>query len=247
MHVLDIPDDFPLSEKQADQVRIAKTKEANIDRSAISQFLKSMRYALAYLDFETHNPAVPRFDGYRPYQQIPFQFSLHVQDAANSPLQHHELLHLERTEPDELFMSALQKVLPSTGSVIVWNKGFEASRLREIASRHPACAAFVADITSRLVDLADVFSQGHYLHPDFRGSYSIKAVLPVLVPLLSYDELAIKDGSAAQLEWNNIVTGAYDEAKARSAADDLRRYCKLDTLAMVKIVEHLQQDEVAAS
>ncbi len=236
----DVPDDFPLSDKQRTQVRLAKTGIPEIDRAGIDAFMSAIAMPAAFLDFETHNAALPRFDGYRPYQQIPFQFSLHVLDRWDDRPRHDEFLHLETDEPDQAFIQALRTVLPETSAVIVWNKGFERSRLQEIALRHAEHAAFVEDVSGRLVDLADVFSSGLYAHPDFRGSYSVKVVLPVLVPTLSYKQLAIQDGSGAQVEWNNIVTGLYDKKKASATAAALRSYCRLDTLAMVEIAKVLK-------
>ncbi len=237
--VADVPDGFELADKQATQVRVAKSGKPEIDRAGIAAFMNAITLPAAFLDFETHNPAVPRFEGYRPYQQIPFQFSLHILDRWRSVPKHHEFLHLDTSEPDHLFMDALQNVLPRSGAVIVWNKSFERSRLAEIAARHPENTAFVDDVTTRLVNLADIFSEQLHVHPEFHGSYSVKAVLPVLMPELSYDHLAIRDGAGAQHEWNNIVTGVYDEKTAKEAAEALRTYCKLDTRAMVEIARIL--------
>ncbi len=216
VQITDVPDDFALSEKQATQVRIARSGKPEIDRAAIGAFMHGIALPAAFLDFETHNPALPRFDGYRPYQQIPFQFSLHVVQQSEHEPTHFEFLHLEGSEPDHAFMDALQRVMPRAGSVIVWNKAFERSRLSKIASRHAEYAGFVDDVSARLVDLAEVFSQQLYVHPEFHGSYSVKAVLPVLIPTLSYDRLVIRDGAGAQIEWNNIVTGAYDRKNPRT-------------------------------
>lgn len=238
--ITDVPDDFPLSDKQATQVRLAKTGRPEIDQGSIATFMKAIELPAAFLDFETHNPALPRFDGYRPYQQIPFQFSLHVLEHWNVAPRHCEFLHLAASEPDHRFMDALRAAMPEKGAVIVWNKAFERARLAEIASRHAEYQGFVDDVTGRIVDLADIFSSGLYAHPAFRGSYSVKAVLPVVVPTLSYDRLAIRDGAGAQTEWNNIVTGVYDTTKATAIAAALRAYCKLDTLAMVEIAKALR-------
>jgi hypothetical protein len=240
LEITDVPDDFPLSDKQATQVRLAKTGRPEIDRGSIAAFMTAIALPAAFLDFETHNPALPRFDGFRPYQQISFQFSLHVLERWNDAPRHCEFLHLEASEPDHLFMDASRAAMPSKGAVIVWNKTFECARLAEIASRHPKYQSFVDDVTARIVDLADVFSNGLYEHPAFRGSYSVKAVLPVVVPALSYDRLAIRDGAGAQTEWNNIVTGVHDTCKAVETAAALRACCKLDTLAMVEIAKVLR-------
>lgn len=240
LEISDVPGDFPMSDKQATQVRLAKTGRPEIDRGSIAAFMTAISLPVAFLDFETHNPTLPRFDGYRPFQQIPFQFSLHVLERWSDEPRHCEFLHLAASEPDHLFMDALRSTMPHDGAVIVWNKAFERARLAEIASRHAEYQSFVDDVTGRIVDLADIFSHGLYAHPAFGGSYSVKVVLPVIVPALSYDRLAIRDGAGAQTEWNNIVTGVYDTSKAAETAAALRAYCKLDTLAMVEIAKVLR-------
>lgn len=164
--VADVPDGFELSDKQATQVHVAKAGKPEIDRAGIAAFMNAITLPATFLDFETHNPAVPRFEGYRPYQQIPFQFSLHILDRWRSVLTHHEFLNLETSEPDHLFMDALQSVLPRSDAVIVWNKSFERSRLAEIAARNPENTAFVDDVTTRLVNLADIFPSSSMCIPN---------------------------------------------------------------------------------
>lgn len=241
LKIEDVPDDFPLSELQANQVRAAKTGRATIDRAAITEFLLAMRYPIAFLDYETYAAAIPRFLGYRPFDQIPFQFSL---DAINNPtasLIHHEFLHTTPDNPDEALLQALRAALPKSGSIVVWNQTFERGINDKLGERNPNFRDWLADVDSRIVDLMDVFSMQAYVHPEFRGRTSIKSILPVLVPApeFSYQALAIQEGATATARWNEIVTGEVDADTAAQVRSDLLAYCALDTRAMVEIWREL--------
>lgn len=231
----DVPDDFALSEPQENQVRAAKTRRASIDYAAIADFLDDMSYPVAFLDYETYPCAVPRFSGYRPYQQIPFQFSLDVVAAPGAELVHHEFLHTTPDCPDLPLIAALKTAMPASGSIVVWNQSFERGINDALAERHGDCRAFFDNLDPRIVDLMDVFAMQAYVHPDFRGKVSIKNILPVLVPNLSYKQLAIQEGATATARWNEIVTGQVDAATAARLRTELLSYCGLDTLAMVEI------------
>ena len=136
---------------------------------------------------------------------------------------------------DMALLDALRRDMPATGSVITWNQTFERGINDKLAARNPSAASFLAGVNARVVDLMDVFSDQAYVHPGFRGRTSIKAILPVLVPELSYTTLAIQEGATATVRWNEIATGAVSEAEARRIAADLLAYCALDTRAMVEI------------
>ena len=242
LEIGDIPDDFPLSPSQANQVRATKTKRALVDRGAVSDFLAAIRYPVAFLDYETYPAAIPRFAGYRPFEQIPFQFSLDVVSAPNAEFVHHEFLHTSPDNPDVPLLEALKAALPERGSILVWNQSFERGINDKLAGRNPAYADWLADVDTRVVDLMEVFSQQAYVHPGFKGRTSIKWVLPVLVPELSYDGLAIREGATATARWNEIVTGAVDDATAAKFRADLLAYCGLDSLAMLEIWRQLLRE-----
>lgn len=230
-----VPDDFPLSEAQANQVRAAKSKRPSIDREAIADFLGAMRFPVAFLDYETYPAAIPRFPGYHPFDQIPFQFSLDIVQAPGAGLEHHEFLHLAADNPDIPLLTAFAAAMPPTGSVVVWNQTFERGINDRLAERHPSFANWLGDVDARIVDLMDVFSAQAYVHPGFKGRTSIKNVLPVLVPQFSYKALAIQEGATATTRWNDVVTGKVDRAAAAVIRSDLLAYCGLDTRAMVEI------------
>lgn len=235
LRIEDVPDDFDLSAIQRNQVEAARLRRAQIDRSAIAEFLAHMSYPVAFLDYETFPAAVPRFPGYKPFNQIPFQFSLDVVAKPGGDVEHFEFLHTSGTNPDGPFIEALRTYLPASGSIVVWNQTFEGGINELLGERNPEAHDFMASLDPRIVDLMDVFSTQAYVHPDFKGRTSIKSILPVLVPALSYKGLAIREGATASARWNELVTGEVKGAEANAIQDNLLAYCGLDTRAMVEI------------
>ena len=238
----DVPDDFKLSEPQRNQVEATISGKPSIDEGAIAEFIKTIKYPIAFFDYETFPSAIPRFLGYRPFDQIPFQFSLHVIAEEGSEAVHHEFLFTEAGNPDRELIVALRAAMPNTGSVISWNKPFEMTINSHLGSRHQDNAEYFADMNNRMIDLRDPFSGQLFVHPAFKGKTSIKAVLPVLVQNGegSYKELAIQEGATATETWNRIVTGEMLAKDVESARHNLLAYCRLDTLAMVLIFKKLK-------
>jgi hypothetical protein len=183
--------------------------------------------------------AVPIFDNTRPYQQFVFQYSLHVQDKPNGELKHYEYLaQADGTDPRIGFVEQLIKDCGTTGDVIVYNAGFERGKLNDLIEVFPQYHKQLQAIIDRIVDLMIPFRERWYYLPEMRGSYSIKQVLPALVPELSYKDLEISEGGTASNTFAEMVMGSFwgDIQKTRN---DLLEYCKLDTYAMVKILEKL--------
>ncbi len=237
LDINDVPQDFELSDLQRRQVDTAQSNRTYIDQEGVEEFLKTIKYPIAFLDYETYPSALPRFDNFRPYQQIPFQFSLHVIEKPGGELLHYEFIHTEKTCPDEFFAAALKKCLPTSGSVIVWNMKFEKGINMQIAERLPAVHDFMKSVNERVVDLMVPFSGKTlvYDHPKFYGSASIKYVLPALVPNLSYKKMHIQEGGAASDTWNRIVSDKYSDEEKNMKIQALKDYCHLDTLAMVEV------------
>lgn len=239
LHVHDVPEDIKLSLIQQNQVDVAKTKQPKIDRKAIADLLRELEFPLYFLDYETVSTALPVFLKCHPYQQIPFQYSLHVLHEPNGQLEHYEYLAKDTNElPANDLLKALSKQIDEIGTVITWNKSFESARNREMAAQYPEFKKFMDGINDRIFDLMDIFSKQHYVHHKFKGSNSIKKVLPVLVDGFSYDELDISNGQAAALKWYEAVT-SNDKKLAEATFKSLLEYCKLDTLAMVEIYKVL--------
>ncbi len=236
-----IPPDFPLSEKQRQIVDVAVNGSPYLDRSAIASQVELFEYPLYFLDYESCISAIPLFDGYHPQQQIVFQYSLHRLDTPVSELVHTEFIDLEDRDPAALLLPKLESDIGSAGTVFVWNKSFEIPRNKEMAAIHPDYAGFVARLNDRVYDLANFIRNGWYLHPDFKGRWSLKNVLPVMVPELTYQSLQINNGSMASAAWWEGTQKDSPVLDREVVREDLSQYCALDTLAMVKILERLMK------
>lgn len=239
-HLDEIPAGYELSTKVAMQLAHHRSGEVYIDKEAILKFLEPISYPIYFFDFETIMPGIPEFDDSRPYQQIPFQFSLHVQRNVDSILEHHEFLGDGLHDPRPALMEAMIDHLGQTGSIICYNMGFEKTRIKDLVKIYPQFETQLLSINERVLDLMIPFQKRWYYHPDFKGSYSIKAVLPVLIPELRYDELDIAEGGTASLVYTQLKF--QDKITATLQRQALREYCKMDTLAMVRIFEHLKQN-----
>jgi hypothetical protein len=233
-----LPSDYPLTKEQWAYVNRILNDGIEIDVAAIKARLTQLEYPLYFFDFETDNPAIPKFDGARPYQQIPFQFSCHVM-GPDGQLEHFEYLHEDETDPRLPLTQSLISCIKETGSVIAYNARFERGVLLDLASSLPQYSGQLRSIANRLWDQLDIFKH-HYKHAAFGKSNSIKNVLPVLVPALNYSELEVQKGDQAQSVWSMMVKTTDRVAKDRMA-DNLRSYCELDTLAMVEIHRALQR------
>jgi hypothetical protein len=208
-----------------------------VNKRAIKAFIKQFEYPLFFFDFETVAHPVPAYDESRPYQQVPFQYSLHIQKKPGAKLEHLAFLGDGESDPRKALTQELIKALGKKGSILVWYLPFENGRLTELARDFPAYKDAVSKIQARLIDLIIPFKQKHYTHPGFESSASIKNVLPVLVPELSYADLEIQDGGSASSIYAELKNQTKKiQAQQRKALLD---YCHLDTLAMVRILEKL--------
>ncbi len=235
--IVDIPNGFPLSPKQQIQVTVAKTRDTVIDREKIAERIEAWEYPLHFLDYETFSYAIPQFDGIRPFQQMCFQYSLHTIMEKGGVVKHAFFLSQGEGEPPRAMAAKLQQDMAGgIGTVFVWYESFEKTRNSEMAVMFPEFAEFFEEVNTKVYDLMKIFSDNLYVHPDFRGSSSIKRVLPVIVPGLSYKTLDIGDGMTASISWYRAATWESMEAANREKIfGDLEKYCHLDTLAMVEI------------
>lgn len=214
----------------------------SIDKEAIKSELDSLQYPLYFLDYETFFPAVPIFDGYRPYQQMVFQYSVHVVREPNAEPDHYEYLAEEMIDPVRGSTASLKSHIGGTGSVIVWNARFEASRNAEMGEHLPEFADFMASVNDRMYDLMMIVKKGYYVDSRFGGSASIKKVLPVMCPELSYNDLAIHEGVTASASWAVLTDPAISPEQKAQLKKDMLAYCGLDTYAMVAIFKRLQKE-----
>ncbi|MBK8451698.1 MAG: DUF2779 domain-containing protein [Saprospiraceae bacterium] len=212
-----------------------------IHKAEIQSTLQKLNYPLYFLDYETLSTAIPIYDGTKPYQQIPFQYSLHMIKEPGANTEHHEFLNMERTNPMESLSRQLRSDIGDKGTVIVWNKKFEGMCNKGLAEAVPGLSPFLVGINERFFDLMEIFSKRMFVHKDFKGSSSIKKILPVLVPELSYKELAIGDGGTATTSWKRMVFEMENELEKIMIKSHLLEYCKLDTVAMVEIFRKIQE------
>jgi hypothetical protein len=241
LSIRDIPASFNLNEKQSRIVDVVRSNAEYIDQAAIKAQFDGFIFPLYFLDYETCLTAIPQFNGYHPQQQMVFQYSLHKIETPQGALTHTEYLADTKSDPSIELVRKLRADMGDMGTVFVWNKSFEMTRNKEMAFIHPEFEPFLSALDQRVYDLGDFVSQGLYLHPDFKGSWSIKNVLPVMVPDLTYDHLDVNKGDQAMAVWWRMVNDHLSEIEKEKIKASLLAYCKMDTLAMVRIWGKLRQ------
>jgi hypothetical protein len=234
----------PLSDLQLLQLEtVVNDLPPHIEPDNIRQFIGELSYPLYHLDFETFQQPIPLWDGVKPYMQIPFQYSLHIQDIPCAKPVHKEYLGKEGIDPRRELAEQLCANIPQSACVLAYYASFEKTRISELANLFPDLANHLMRIHDNILDLADPFAKGYYYCREMGGSYSIKSVLPALCggdPELDYKKLElIHNGSEAMTAYATMHERPPDEIAAIRAA--LLAYCRLDTLAMVKILEKLYQ------
>lgn len=231
-----------LNAVQALQVDTALSREPHIDSTAIDDYLRDVRYPVNFLDFETFQDAIPRFDGQGPYRNIPFQYSLHILQE-NGELEHKEFLADDAEDPRLALTQRLLQDLSADGTIVAFHAPFELGVIGELANRFDRYRAQLRSLVPRFKDLEIPFKQLMYYHPDFNGSFSIKSVLPALFQddsELDYRNLDIQSGDVAMTIFPRLheVVDRDDKAAIRKS---LLAYCRLDTLAMVRIWQKLNR------
>ena len=239
--ICDIPSDVKLNPKQQIQKDCVVLGQVYVDRNALRTFLDGLQYPLYFMDFETFMTAVPIYEGTRPYQNIPFQFSVHVVRSRGSKPEHFPFLADGKNDPRDEFLYQLHKAIGSTGTILVYYESFEKTRLKELAAAFPSYEGWVAEVTDRIVDLLCPFKDFSYYHPSQMGSASLKVVMPAVTGI-SYDELVISHGDIASLRYIQATFGEISVEERLKIRDDLLTYCGQDTGGMVSIVENLMME-----
>ena len=224
------------------QIDSSLANEPHINKDSIEKFLETITYPIYFLDFESMQPAIPPFDNMKPYQQICFQYSLHIIENEGGPLLHKEHLGVSGSDPRRALAEQLCQDIPMDVCTLVYNKSFECTRLKEMAEWFPDLAEHLLNIRENIVDLLVPFQQGDYYLPSMGGSFSIKVVLPSLFPddpSLDYHNLegGVQNGNDAMTIFPKIQYMSPDEQEKTRKA--LLEYCCLDTYAMVKVWEKL--------
>jgi hypothetical protein len=229
--ISNIPATFPLSQIQ-DRIRVSVTNQQEYISDQLKAELNNVEYPVHFLDFETIGPAIPRYAGTRPYQTIPFQWSDHIL-YEDGKMDHREYLCNEDKDPREEFTQTLLDALGTEGSIVIYTS-YETGVLNSIIEHFPHYADELWAIIDRFKDLHAIIRNNYY-QPKFYGSFSLKYVLPALLPEMSYEKLSIQDGMQASLEYLQMIDSVTPEDEKSKIRDDLLTYCRQDTLAMVKI------------
>lgn len=229
-----------LNDAQRFQTIAAVNKKDTTEPSGVKDFLDSLWYPLCHLDFETFDTPIPPFGGTRPYQKIPFQYSLHIQVDEGAEPSHYEYLAEPNKDPRRELAEKLLMEIPEDACVLTYNQVFEKGVLKNLAEACPDLANAINRRIANIRDLMVPFKKRHIYRWQMRGSYSIKEVLSVMVPDLSYDELSVSDGMMAMRVYNEMCK-TDDPEKITELRQGLLEYCRLDTLAMVRILGELKK------
>ncbi|MHB8941318.1 MAG: DUF2779 domain-containing protein, partial [Desulfobacteria bacterium] len=219
-------------------------RKSHADPAKIREFLKKVRYPVCFLDFETFASAIPVFDGTRPYQQVPFQYSLHRIDAEGGVTRHFEYLAQPGVDPRKEIAERLANEIPEGACVIAYNMAFEKMVLRELGKIIPEPRKRLNAIFEGMIDLMEPFKRRDIYDWRMNGSYSLKSVLPVLVPEMTYKGLEISDGAMASEAYFTMETIA-DPSELSRLRKALLEYCKQDTLGLVRLLEKMRAMEAA--
>ena len=242
----DIPTDYGLTLKQEIQRKCASTSRPYIDRGQIVSFLAKLREPLCFFDFETYSTAIPIYDGTRPFQRIPFQYSIHVVQDLYAKPQHHDFLASGSGDPRRELLENLKGHLGGSGSILVYYEFFEKGILRELAQEFPGYRGWVDSLMPRIIDLYRPFGDFYYYHSIQRGSASIKNVLPAITKY-SYREMDIADGLSASVYFlyacGHYKTGEScpSPGEVEKIRKDLITYCRMDTGGMIHILRGLKE------
>jgi hypothetical protein len=236
--IRDLPESSLRSEDQKRVWRAARSGNAEL-RPGARAVLEALPYPRYYLDFETAGSAIPRWIGTRPFQQIPFQWSLHVEHRDGS-LEHFEFLDLSGDLPVRAAATALLAAIQHDGPIFMFTS-FERTCINTMAAFCPDLRGSLEKLADRLLDLHPI-TKKHYYHPAMRGSWSIKAILPTIAPELDYSALSgIADGMAAQRAYADATAPDALVSRVEGNRTELLRYCKHDTLAMVRLANFLEE------
>lgn len=235
-----IPDDIKLSQTHSLQKYVTQTKEVVFEMEKIKNQFDNLKYPLYFLDYETLACGIPKFERTYPYQQTVFQYSLHI-IYESGRIEHKDYIHRDQTTPVNIIAEKLREDIGDNGNVVVWNKSFESKCNEDLSVVNPELKNFLLNLNERIYDLMLVFKKMLYVHNDFKGRYSIKNVLPVMCPDLTYNGLDVSNGTEAVVQYESVIFGDVPSEIKKEKFEALLKYCKLDTWAMVRIFQELQK------
>ncbi len=246
VEITDVPLDDTLGSNQQIQVELARSGGFRFDHQLVSDFLDEFVYPVHFFDFETANPAVPPHDGLKPYQAIPFQFSVHRLEHPGAKPTHDEFLNNDRSDPRAPLADAMLRALGTAGSIVVYSQSFEKRIFRELAEQLPQHRAEIAALADRVIDIATPFRKRWVANNEMRGKYSLKFVAPALLGETSdYAALEISEGTSASLGYLRMIALSTPPAERERLRVALLHYCAADTLNTVRIFEWLRKECLA--
>ncbi|MFC1752078.1 DUF2779 domain-containing protein [Thermoproteota archaeon] len=234
-----LPDNYKLTPKQAIQIQVDHCNKPYIDKEKLRKFMAQFYYPVYFIDFESVQYAIPKYQNTKPYQQIPFQCSIHYYRSPFDALSHSEFLANPEKDPRFSLSKFLMSIIPEHACVVAYNKSFEKQIIQHLSNLFPKHKEKLLTINNHMLDLMEPFQKYYIYFPEMRGSSSLKSVLPALVPEMTYKNLEIADGEMASLSYNSL-SYLDDEKEKETIKRDLLEYCKQDTLALVKIFNVLQ-------
>lgn len=236
-----IPEGTKLNDKQQIQITCCVKNDSHVDRDGVCAFLNKLEYPLYFLDFETVAGGLPLYDLSRPYEQIPFQYSLHVVEKLGAKPKHYSFIAPDAADPRSEVLKQLKDLLKDKGSIVAYNASFEVSALERSAGIYSEYADWVEQLKKRVVDLLEPFRAFNFYHPKQEGSNSLKAVLPALTGM-SYKEMEIGEGTLASREYARVTfTEGISPEERKKVHEALEKYCGLDTQGMIDIIEVLRK------
>lgn len=238
LNLVDIPKEYQSNPRLITQINLTKKKSSNIDKNAIKKRLNEVKYPITFLDYEAYAFPTPLFPGYWPQSSVVFQYSMQILEKDHS-LKSKNFLHTIKDNPTPSIIKSLKKDIPKTGSIVVWDQGLEAQVHQHLARLQTQDLLFLLGLNQRFFDLQDIFKTGLYQDYRFKGSLSLKKILPVLVPEFNHQDLNISSGLEAATAWYTLVFEKDKENDPNKVIKSLKDYCQLDTLGCLKIYEKL--------
>ncbi len=235
----EIPSKNALDKNVNIHLKSLKADEVYLEKDKLNDFISKLKYPLFFMDFETFMPAIPLYEGTKPYQHIPFQYSIHLYEKEGSDLQYFEFLAEQGKDPRMAFLKNLLEHLKGAEVILVYDALMERNVLNSLKKTFPEFSGDIDLVLNKLLDLMQVFQERMFYHPLMKNSHSIKNVLPALVPGLGYENLSISSGSIAMIAFEKLQN-EQDMFKALEVREQLSEYCKLDTFAMVKLLDVLK-------
>lgn len=227
-----------LNDHQSNQTRTYKTDAPHIDIPYIQKFLAQISYPIISLDFEASHPVIPLYDGCKPFDDIPFLYSIHKLDSPTSPIQNTLFFPDSKEDPRKEFITSLLKDIPEKGSILTYSKEYEIQTLTRFSRKYPELAHKINDIKSRIIDLMTPFKHHAYYTKNMQGSHSLKSVLPSIYPDLSFDSLSISNGEELTKAWEHYLYDTRSELDPK-LKEKLITYCQMDTIGIIKLFQFL--------